>query len=353
MLVFWLLFDDEKKVPIDDVPSGNVPQNLLEGKIAPGFQIQKIYDILKLFYHTLIAKSLLYFSVALFCILSLISLASSVIICGIAHTIWFLSRVTCTDNGHMDTRTKDRHTDNRHDSRTADDGHHTHDNDAPSTHSTNKTHSATFPSLSTEACDALETELILREMKTGKHIQSDWQHVDVRTDCGLECTMLLHSLIYTGEESVPEKQFPEHSQGVFNGDDKISEEYVIINNIDSDNNNKSDHDGNSRSDADNRKRSNINGNNDSFTEDMDSDRNPEPTSRNTGETRANDRGKKGVLLWLHGAGGTAALSFGLSGVIDRLGEEYDVRGLWLTYIVFFVIAVANVVVVIDACCCYS
>ena len=38
-------------------------------------------------------------------------------------------------------------------------------------------------------------------------------------------------------------------------------------------------------------------------------------------------GSKPILLWLHGAGGTATLSFGISGIIDRLGSEYDIYAL--------------------------
>ena len=37
--------------------------------------------------------------------------------------------------------------------------------------------------------------------------------------------------------------------------------------------------------------------------------------------------EKPVLLWLHGAGGTATLSLGISGIIDRLVDEYDIYAL--------------------------
>jgi hypothetical protein len=128
--------------------------------------------------------------------------------------------------------------------------------------------------LSTANCDALELQLMEDEMKRGKDVQSDWENLNVKIN-GLECILRLHSIIYTG-------------------------------------NNNRNHD-------------NINNNNDTHEKD-----NINNKESNKGQKYKNNKKKKRnkpVLFWLHGVGGTAMLSFGLSGIIDQLGDEYDIYAL--------------------------
>lgn len=128
--------------------------------------------------------------------------------------------------------------------------------------------------LSTANCDALELQLIKDEMKRGKDVQSDWEIFNVKID-GLECILRLHSIIYTSTNN-------KNNNDINFNDDTHEKDYM---------NNK--------------------------------DSNKGQKCKNNKENRKN----KPVLFWLHGVGGTAMLSFGLSGIIDQLGDEYDIYAL--------------------------
>lgn len=284
MLVFWLLFDKQNdKKEKNEKNEENIPTEKSIGdkgdqmkggdksrKGSMGVIDREVYSMLQLVHHTIVAKSILYFSITLFFLISLFSLLSSVIICGAAHVFWFLSRM------HLLEAT-----------------------------------------LSTEACDALETELILSEMKTGRHIQSDWHSVEVRTDCGLHCSMNLHSLIYTGEDNIPEN-IPENTENAAEG---IPNQYP-----DSCENENSGHHSSSNSSRSSSS-SNSSSNSSSSSSSNSSQKCSWKEKGTDAGTEQKKKKKKDVLLWLHGAGGTATLSFGLSGVIDRLGGEYDIYAL--------------------------
>ena len=151
--------------------------------------------------------------------------------------------------------------------------------------------------LSTEACDSLESELVHQDMKRAVDVQSDWVTVAVKTSSGLECTMRLHSIICVS------------------GSDKMPSSSSC--------------------------RSNANARKVDWVESSHNAYDP-PIKKKTPNTQGTVSGKrtnmeekvkedvkpsKPVLFWLHGAGGSAILSFGISGIIDRLVDDYDIYAL--------------------------
>ena len=260
----------------------------------------KLVYLSKFVIYTLLTKFLMYLSVILFSLISAVSLLCSIALSVCAHTVWNISQMNVLQ-----------------------------------------------AKLSTEACDSLEMELILSTMKTGKHIQSDWQVVNISTVSGLECLMRLHSLIYIGLQTRTTNDEYLNDDNCNNDDiregnhtSKTSykidpdEETSIIEN-------KSNHiteiDGNTKkemklynSTSTRSSRKNVNKCKD---EEIGTKNNTKSIKGTKEKNTVNSQkinieiNQKPVLLWLHGAGGTAALSFGLSGIIDRLGEEYDIYAL--------------------------
>lgn len=150
--------------------------------------------------------------------------------------------------------------------------------------------------LSTEVCDSLEWELVLHDMKRAKDVKSDWVEVRVKTSSEMECTMRLHSLICISNEGASNLEC-----------DKAESCSAYIHSKDDENSmNVSDAGSISSSENDHKKK-----------------------SRRTDSRRKKSTSKpeKPVLFWLHGAGGTAMLSFGISGIIDRLADDYDIYAL--------------------------
>lgn len=151
--------------------------------------------------------------------------------------------------------------------------------------------------LSTEVCDSLEWELVLHDMKRAKDVKSDWVEVRVRTSSEIECTMRLHSLICVSNEKASDldcdiaKKFDE-SRDKENATDVHDDGSIPAN----------------RDEIENEKKSRS-------TE----------TRQKKGKSAL--KPEKPVLFWLHGAGGTAMLSFGISGIIDRLADDYDIYAL--------------------------
>ena len=127
-----------------------LPIGSSDGKLIGRSHLKMNTDAkLRLVVHTVLTKTILYLSVLIFSLASFLCIISAVILCVIAHILWFVTRRNILDG-----------------------------------------------TLSKEACDKLEMELMVTEMKTGKEIQSDWVTVDIKTESALDCSMRLHSLIY-------------------------------------------------------------------------------------------------------------------------------------------------------------
>jgi hypothetical protein len=152
--------------------------------------------------------------------------------------------------------------------------------------------------LSTEVCDSLEWELVLHDMKRAKDVKSDWVEVRVKTSSEMECTMRLHSLICISNEGATNLNCDNteiSSTCNLSKDDKDAMDTSDAGSI-SPNENEIDDKKKSRR-ADSRRK------------------------------KSSSKPEKPVLFWLHGAGGTAMLSFGISGIIDRLADDYDIYAL--------------------------
>ena len=149
--------------------------------------------------------------------------------------------------------------------------------------------------LSKEACDLLESELVHQDMKRAVDVKSDWISVKFKASSGLKCTMWLHSIIcISGTEKMPS---------------------------------------NCRDDTNAAQVDSVNGINNLNTS---SSKKKTPNTPGTmsgkrikleDKIKENLKPSKPVLFWLHGAGGTAILSFGISGIMDRLVDDYDVYAL--------------------------
>ena len=291
MLIFWLQYNEGKK----------------EGELSGGDGRDLLLST-RFVFHTLMAKLLMYLSAILFSLISAISLLCSFFLSVCAHTIWTVTQINIVE-----------------------------------------------AKLSAEACDLLERELIKSTMVIGKHIKNDWQVVSVRTLCGLECTMRLHSIVYTeiiGDLQTEEDSVDnDHNSGALRRQYHASETHHE--NTADEKNSSTENDSNyfrtvdggsnhhikengGRECIDNN--ASINSAKKSKYENTKSDGSEVANKKKIEKLKKNskiDHGcerdskilEKPALLWLHGAGGTATLSLGISGIIDRLVDEYDIYAL--------------------------
>ena len=262
----------------------------------------------RLVFHTLMAKSLMYLSAILFSIISAISLLCSFVLSVCAHTIWSVTQINIVE-----------------------------------------------AKLSAEACDLLERELIESTMVTGKHIQNDWQVVNVSTFCGLVCTMRLHSIIYTEENSDTQREEnsedndhsgssirgQDHTSGTFHRNTVDEKNTSIENESDNFRNNDGGSYPHIKKNGGTNCFNNITSmyyakkseyeNSSADLSEVTNKKKIEKLKKNPKNDHGGERDskivEKPVLLWLHGAGGTATLSLGISGIIDRLVDEYDIYAL--------------------------
>ena len=149
--------------------------------------------------------------------------------------------------------------------------------------------------LSKEACDLLESELVHQDMKRAADVRSNWVTAEFKTSSGLKCTMRLHSIIcISGTEKMPSNC----------RDDTNATQVDSVNGIH-----------NLSTSSSKKKTPNTSG--------MLSGKRIKLEDK----IKENLKPPKPVLFWLHGAGGTAILSFGISGIMDRLVDDYDVYAL--------------------------
>jgi hypothetical protein len=151
--------------------------------------------------------------------------------------------------------------------------------------------------LSTEACDSLESELVHQDMKRAVDVQGNWMTVAVKTSSGLECTMRLHSIIcVSGSDKM-------HSSSSCRNDANAAKV--------------------------NRMESSHNAYDPPIKKKLPNTQGAVSGKRTNMEEKVKEDVKpsKPVLFWLHGAGGSAILSFGISGIIDRLVDDYDIYAL--------------------------
>lgn len=152
--------------------------------------------------------------------------------------------------------------------------------------------------LSTRECDELEQQSAYQEIKRVEDVRSDWIVVDVRTSSGKKCSLSLHSLI-----CISGNHAPTNMQGISvrnNANSNIASHKSEIATC-----------GGHQPQAARKKATNvING-----------------SKSHPSETKTKSASSKPALLWLHGLGGTAMLSLGVTGIIDLLIDDYDVYAL--------------------------
>lgn len=152
--------------------------------------------------------------------------------------------------------------------------------------------------LSTEECDELERQLAHQEIKRVEDVRSDWIVVDVQTSSGKKCSMSLHSIICISGNHAPRNMQDISISGI-TGSNIASESSEIASC------------GEHQSEVAPKKASNVSNDSKSHS-----------STTNTKSTTS-----KPVLLWLHGLGGTAMLSLGVTGIFDLLIDDYDVYAL--------------------------